>query len=457
MDSPNLTDMGNAERLKNFYEGKALHLSEKGRFIVWDEQVGWREEDKYQLVKPVLQDLHREAAECNDAERRGKIAQHALNSESTQAQRNMLELSASYMGVSIDKFDVNPTLINCKNGIVNLKERRFFNHAPEHLHLNMANASYYPDTKCPRWEKFLDDVFERDKELIAAMQVYLGYSILGLTTEHLFFLCYGVGRNGKSTLLETVRHVLGDYGGKSMFDTFLQKDKSSDVRGMEAVGRLKGKRFVIASETNDHTKFDAARIKELTGGDTLVGTVLHKSQFSFSPTHTLWLACNHRPKINDNSIAMWERVRMIPFQRIFVDDEQDPKLSEHLKSETDGIFRWLVDGAYKYLEEGIGKVPKACQEATQDYKESNDVLFMFINRCLKKDVSSSIEMMKAYDEYGAWVLLEKMPETISYKEFSRKIIETGIKKKKSNKGLVLDGVRLVSAPVVKDNADVPPE
>jgi putative DNA primase/helicase len=118
-------------------------------------------------------------------------------------------------------------------------------------------------------------------------------------------------------LLEAIQYVLGSYSHKTNFETFLQKDRSSSIRALEAVGDLRGKRIVVASEANDGTRFDAARIKELTGGDTLSGTALYKSKFEFTPTHTLWFACNHLPEIKDATLAMWSRVKTIPFNRVF--------------------------------------------------------------------------------------------------------------------------------------------
>lgn len=174
----------------------------------------------------------------------------------------------------------------------------------------------------PKWIKFLDEIFGGNRELIEWLQVAAGYSMLGLTTEHCFFLCYGNGRNGKGTFLETIRYVLGGYGHTTEFDTFLQKDKSN-VRLLEAVGKLKGQRFVVASETNDSTRLNEAFVKKVTGGDRLVGTVLNKSSFEFDPTHTIWFACNHLPAIKDATVAMWERVKAIPFNASFLGEQQD--------------------------------------------------------------------------------------------------------------------------------------
>jgi putative DNA primase/helicase len=214
-----LTDTGNAKRFQSYYDGKVVYLSEQGKFIQWNASDGWCVADKYKLAKEVVKDMYEDAADWEDDNQRRHLAEHALKTESAQYQRNMLELAASYMSISIDQFDSNPTLINCRNGIVNLTDKTFFRHSPEHLHFNITNVNYNSDAQCPRWLRFLNEIFDDDENLIDYMQVALGYSMLGLTREHLLFLCYGSGRNGKTTLLETVHDILGDYADKAVFET----------------------------------------------------------------------------------------------------------------------------------------------------------------------------------------------------------------------------------------------
>jgi len=434
------TDTGNADRFKSHYGDTVKHLEEKGRFIVFDED-GWAEADKFILAKEVVIEIHQEAAECKDDSRRIELGKWAITSESAAKQQDMLKLAASYTNVSVDKFDANPTVINCKNGIVNLKTKKFYHHSPEHLHLNKANAEYRPDATCPRWLRFLDEIFAGNQELINWIQIAAGYSIMGLTREHCFFLCYGVGRNGKSTFLETLQYILGNYAHKTNFETFLQNERASSVRAMEAVGDLKGKRFVIASEANDGTRFDAARIKELTGGDTLSGTVLHRPKFTFVPTHTLWFACNTRPQIKDETIAMWSRVKTIPFNVIFIDEDQEAGLSETLRNEADGIFTWLVDGAYLYLKnDELPESPEVCKQATQEYREMNDELSRFIGECLVKEPSAKTLVTAVYDSYLSWH--PEYTELIELKKFGNELAKRGISKKRQNTGMVLVGYRL---------------
>jgi putative DNA primase/helicase len=356
------------------------------------------------------------------------------------------------MAVPIESFDANPYVINCKNCIVNCREEReksFYHHSPEHLHLNCTAAEYHSDAKCTRWEKFLREIFEDDEELIKWIQVASGYSTLGLTKEHCFFLCHGVGRNGKSTFLETIQYVLGDYGHKTNFETFLQKDKSSNVRAMEAVGDLRGKRLVIASETNDGTKFDAARIKEVTGGDTLVGASLYGSKFEFKPTHTLWFACNHLPQIRDDTVAMWERVKTIPFNRMFLDDQQEKELPDTLRNEANGILRWLVDGAHEYYTKGFPDTPIACRNATQEYRETNDKAQIFIREYLSKDKadhSSSVDATSIYEQYRLWHDSDeeiKDSALVDKNLFIDKVEKSGFIKRRRKQGQVFLGCKLL--------------
>jgi putative DNA primase/helicase len=451
------TDIGNAERFQDYYDSQVRYITERKQFFQFDENGGWKEADRYILAKDVVRDIHREAAECDDDRRRVEIGQWANSSESAAHQRNFLEIAASYMRLSVKDFDANPYVINCKNGIVNLKTREFYHHSPEHLHLNCTATEYHSNAQCPRWKSFLEEIYDGDEELIKWIQVACGYAILGLTKEHCFFLCHGVGRNGKGTFLETIQYVLGDYGHKTNFETFLQKDKSSNVRAMEAQGDLRGKRFVIASETNDGTKFDAARIKELTGGDTLVGASLYSSKFQFKPTHTLWFACNHLPQIRDDTIAMWERVKTIPFNRMFLDDQQQKDLPEKLRNEAEGILKWLVDGAYEYCTNGLPATPTACRNATQEYREINDKLLIFIRQYLIKERGSSVDAQTVYQEYENWSNTKEVQglnlNFINKRNFAIEIAKRGIAKKKTNKGMVFPGYRLRKPEERSDDGD----
>lgn len=427
-------DIGNKDRFKDWHNGNARFIREQKKWVYYEN--GWHYADIFKLTEPVVRNIFREIAEDP---RQDKVNWAKL-SQSKAYQRTILEYASSFMGTSINAFDANPRLISCKNGVLNLETKELLAHSQDKLHLKQVNASYDPDANCPRWIQFLYQIFDSDVDLISYIHTALGYSIMGLTDEHLFFLCYGSGRNGKGVLLDTVSHVLGSYSTTVEFETFLQKNMS--VRVLEAIGRLNGQRFITASETSNSSQLNEALIKRLTGSDTLVGTKLHGDSFEFEPTHTLWFACNHLPTIKDASVAMWERVVVIPFTKTFLGEQQTKELKDILKSEADGIFRWLVSGAHNYLRPrkdggGLPDIPKAIKDATQEYRDLHDKLSIFIRERMVWDRVSNVGVDEVYQEYIKWCGETLAPIALYY--FSSSMWERGIYKKKTPKGMVFPG------------------
>jgi putative DNA primase/helicase len=436
-------DIGNKDRFRDWHNGNAKFIREQKRWVYYDN--GWHYADIFKLTEPVVRNIFKEIAESP-----GGPTQETINwakvSQSKSYQRTILEYASSFMGFSINDFDANPKLINCKNGVLNLESKELSPHSQGQLHLKQVSANYDDKAQCPRWIQFLFEIFNNDTELMKYIHIALGYSIMGLTKEHLFFLCYGNGRNGKGVLLETIADILGTYSTTVEFETFLQRQVS--VRVLEAIGRLKGQRFITASETSNSTQLNEALIKRLTGGDTLVGTKLHGDSFEFKPTHTLWFACNHLPTIKDASLAMWERVIVIPFDKTFLGEQQEKDLKEIMKAEADGIFRWLVGGAYGYLENGLPTLPDAISKAVRDYRDLHDKLSVFVRECMWHDglrnVNYTKEQLNAfpgvdtiYDAYVLWCGDKETPIPKFY--FSSNMGERGIHKKKAEKGMVFPG------------------
>src|SRR5258708_3459745 len=399
-------DPGNKDRFLDYHRDMVLYIDELKRWVFYNDKEGWRFADIFRLSEPVVRNIYDEVKQSKD--RRKELSAWADASQSLSYQRSMLTMATSFANIKIDKFDANHTVINCKNGIVDLATKELIPRSTKHLYLHKANASYYPDKDidCPRFKQFLNEIFPDDNDLIRWLQLVFGYSMLGLTREHVLFLCYGSGRNGKGVLLETLGYVLGDYWHTADFGTFLHKEKSN-VRLKEAQGKLKGKRFVTAQETSDSSRLDAAVVKRLTGGERLEGAELHASTFTFYPTHTILLSCNHLPNNYDASPAMKQRLKVIPFRESFLeeDDNQEKLLKEILQTEADGIFRWLIDGAHEYLKKNkLSPYPETILEATAEYVDKNDGLSSFVKTCLERDKTckDGIGAKELYEIYQSW-------------------------------------------------------
>jgi len=438
------TDLGNSRRFIAQHGHELRYLWEERKWVEWDGS-RWRSNgngNPYKRAEKTVKHIYDEAKDCKHTQGQRELTSWALKSQFKARIDPMLALAAQSLSVSVTDFDNDPDVINCINGIIDLKTGTLTKHSPDQLVMKRAEAEYDERATCPRWQAFLRQVFQGDEELVAYMQRAFGYSITGHTNEHCLFIAYGLGSNGKTTLFETVLAILGDYGRVTEFSTFLNTDKS-DARKQEAVGRLRGTRLAIASETESTKSWKEAIVKKLTGGDTLTGAKLFGSSYEFQPTHTLWFQANHLPGVKDASHGFWRRVRVIPFRAKFEGAEIDTGLRARLLEERDGIFAWLVQGAQQYYASGLGKMPKACEEATAEYRTSNDVLGRFIADRLEPMLGATIGVQATYDQYLSWCFDEK-EATIPLNFFSKGMEERGISKKHTNKGNVFVNLRLAS-------------
>jgi putative DNA primase/helicase len=224
----------------------------------------------------------------------------------------------------------------------------------------------------------LAEIFGEDADLVDFINRACGYTLTGSVREQCLFVCYGTGANGKTVFLQTLRTVFGPLAVNTGFSTFEQTGRASASNDVAA---LADRRLVTASEVNESARLNEARVKALTGGDTLTARFLYGEFFQFQPVAKIWLAVNHRPRVADDSEGFWRRVRLIPFVRRFQGRDADPGLADTLRNEAEGILAWLVRGALAWQERGLE--PPACvRAATEDYRADSDVLADFLaSRC----------------------------------------------------------------------------
>lgn len=268
------------------------------------------------------------------------------------------------------------------------------------------------DYPAPTWEMFLRDIFEGNEELIGYVQRLLGYGITGLSDEHVFPIFWGCGRNGKSTLVEVLSYVLGPYAGPIQSDLLMDQGRYRRASSAPSpdIMALKGLRIAFASESDEGRRISPARVKWLTGGDTLIGRNPHdKYEVHFKPSHLLILLTNHKPQAPADDFAFWQRVHLVPFTVQFVDREPQTKderpadkaLPQKLKAEDSGILAWHVRGCLKYQEMGL-KPPVIVREATAEYRRDEDILSDFTDECCFLEAYYKESASGLYDRYANW-------------------------------------------------------
>ena len=379
-----LTDWGNAQRLV-FRHGKDIRYSHTwGKWMVWTGK-RWREDDNEEIVRlstDTITSIYVEATKAENAELKNAITKHAQDSESDSSIRSMVRLARSEVGVPInhEEFDKDHWLFNCVNGTINLKTGELQPHKRDDYLTKISDSEYDADAKCPTWDWFLDYIMAHDKEMIRFLQLAIGYSLTAIVEENCFFFMYGSGANGKTTTINILELLLGNYWKKTSAETVLYKYIASTIPN--DIARLVGVRMVSTAELPEGRQLDEAKIKDLTGRDTVTARFMRAEWFDFRPVFKLWMYGNHRPTIKNDDEGMWRRVRLIPFNVKIPEGERDGKLPDKLKAELPGILAWAVRGCLEWQRLGALPIPSGVQTATDKYRVDMDLIGKFLeDRC----------------------------------------------------------------------------
>jgi putative DNA primase/helicase len=417
----NLTDLGNAERFVRDHGEDVRYCYAWRKHLLWTGPRWQRDEvgGVHRLAKETVRSIYREASEEEDEERRKGLAKHARASESETRIRAMVELAKSEIPASPDDLDAAAMLLNTSNGTVDLRTGELREHRREDLITKLAPVEYDPDAAAPAWEAFLERVLPGE-ELRTFVQRAVGYSATGDTSEQCMFIHHGPGANGKSTFQETIAAALGDYAMRTPTETLLVKRAGGVPND---VARLKGARFVTASETEEGRRLAESLVKDLTGQDTISARFMWAEWFDFKPTHALHLSTNHKPEIRGTDPAIWRRIRLIPWAVTIPPAEQDKKLAEKLRGELPGVLAWIVRGCLSWQREGL-QAPEEVRQATKAYRAEMDVLAAFLADCCVRDDD---EEAFAGELWGAWKLWceETGEQAGSQKRFGGRLAERG--------------------------------
>ncbi len=434
IDNPkyfNLTDLGNAERLIAQHGRDVRYCFLWAKWLVWTGS-RWERDDSgrvHRLAKEVVRGIYGEAAAAEDDSERKALAKHAASSEAKNRIEAMLELAKSDVPVSPDDLDANPWLLNAPNGTVNLKTGEIQPHRREDLITKMAGAEYRPDAPSPVWDTFLKRVLPGD-ELRAFVQGGTGYSATGDTSEQCLFINHGAGANGKSTFQEAIAASLGDYATRTPTEMLLAKRAGGIPND---VARLKGARFVAASETEQGRHLAESLVKDLTGQDTISARFMRAEWFDFKPTHKLWLSTNHKPEIRGTDNAIWRRIRLIPWAVTIPPAERDHKLSEKLREELPGILAWAVHGCLEWRSNGL-RAPDEVRRATSAYRAEMDILAAFLTEECTTGVAVNAAAGALYGQYKEWCA-ETGEKAESQRKFGERLKERGFERRRITSGL----------------------
>jgi len=392
-------DEWNAKRLVERHAGLIRNCDNLGGWHVWDGRA-WKLDEIHvitALARDTVRTFHDYLDQMDEDEQKYFI-KHMRVSGNEAKLRAMSNVARSWSGMSVrsDDFDADPYLLNCQNGVLDLRMGKMMPHSPDLLLTKICNTHFDSKAQCPEWLKFLDTIFKDNKELIDFIQKAVGYGLTGDVSQQVFFILHGDGANGKSTFVETFYKILGSYAAITPTSTLIAK------RGNEIpndVARLKGARFIISSELERSKTLDEALVKRFTSEEPISARFLRQEFFEFKPTGKIYLSTNYKPTIKGTDDGIWRRIRLIPFEHKFEGANKIEKFAEKfLYPELPGILRWAVEGFLKMQKEGM-KPPDIVRCATQDYKSDEDAVGAFLDEFCEFGEMETVGVSELYDSF----------------------------------------------------------
>lgn len=345
------------------------------------------------------------------------------DSRSHMAKMHMIDEFKKYVIVKHGEFDKEDMLLNTESGYVDLSNGELHDHDIDKKFSHQTVAEYSDNVDAPLWDKFLNQIFNSDEELIHYVQKAIGYSFTGSVDEQCLFILNGRGRNGKSVFSNVVSDVAGNYAKQMNVQTIVAKKNQSGSANSD-IARLEGARIVTSSELNEGDRFDESLVKQLTGGDKILARFLYGSEFEYKPKFKIWMATNHLPIIRGTDDGIWRRIKIIPFNIQIPKEKVDKKLEYKLKAEYTGILNWIVQGAIMWQQEGL-EDPEAVRQVIENYRAEMDPLDAFLEECCTTGQNYSIKARDMYDAYHEWAKESeeyKMSMTKFGREMSKKLL-----------------------------------
>jgi putative DNA primase/helicase len=324
------------------------------------------------------------------------------------------------IAVSSEELDGDSYLFNCASGTIDLRTGAIRPHNQGDRLTKISPVEYRESAECPTWLRFLGEILP-DKELRTFLKRWFGWCLTGIVNEEILPIFYGTGANGKSTLVNMLLEILGDYGQQAPQDLLIAKRREHPTE----LADLFGRRLVASAESEEGVRLNESLVKQLTGRERVRARFIKQDFFEFDPTHKLVLLTNHKPTIRGSDKGIWRRLKVVPFEVTIPENKQDRHLTEKLRSELPGILRWGVEGCLEWQREGLPEAA-SIRAASDQYREEQDVLGAFFEECciMVEEESVYVKWSTLFETYQEWC--KRSGESVMKKRvFSDRLKERG--------------------------------
>jgi len=432
------------ENLRRLWAGRYLYIVERKQWVQWTD-AGWQTlppETPHTLAAETLKHHY------TDGLRRAQAGTD-LYRLLTQSLTELGNLRTIQDGVRLlagdpefqshkDDWDAEPNILCAPNGVIDLDTGALHPHTPEVRCFRRTRAEYQPDADAPLWQRFLHDIFG-DPELIDYIQKAFGAALYGRNREQTLLVLWGHGANGKSTLVNTIMYVLGDYAGVIPRDALLQRKQAQDAKRI-IYPALEGLRLGVLDELEDGALLSATALKDLTSNNPIGAREHYKAYERITIQLTPVISTNIKPTITEHTHAVWRRLRLIPFLRTIPPEQQDRDLPDKLKAEATGILAWLVNGYRRYRTDGL-QPPALVQRETEQYRREEDALLDWLNERIERDPNAKCAFSELYADYRAYCE-DGCAVPVGKKSFGRTLTQHGFTETRDARKRYRLGLRL---------------
>lgn len=435
------TDTGNAQRFVVQNRDDSKFVPEQGKWLLWKGN-HWQFDLSGEIVeraKKTAKSILTEAAEIDSESVRNAVIKHARQSLNRPRLQAMVSLASTdrEMLLHVNQIDADDYLLGVQNGAVDLRDGSFRPSNRFDFVTRRSKARFDERAECPTFIRFIERVTGGSADLQEYLQRLVGYTLTGSTREHIFAFLYGHGANGKSTFLDVVMNLLGEYATQTQPETLMARrgnGASSDL------ARLVGKRVVITNEVGEGAHFEENLLKQLVGGDVVTARFLYQEHFEFKPKFKLLIAGNHKPVIMGDDEGVWRRVHLVPFVHTIPEAERDKRLGEKLAAELPGILNWAIAGCLAWQASGLN-APAIITDATARYRDEMDLLGNWIEQECDTNAGLRYSSRKLYENYRKWCE-DGGIKPLSVMVFVRKLESRSFPREHTRAGNVIVGLQL---------------
>jgi len=316
------------------------------------------------------------------------LGHHVTKNAKTETFHKIADMTSE----SREIFESAPVnLIPLKNGVFDMETDQLLPHSPEYRFTFQFPVVHKAGATCPKTLEFMKQVLNESQ--LATVQEWIGYYFYRFYAFKKAIIFVGEGDTGKTTLLETIMHLLGKENISSVSLQKMSGDKFAAAHLYEKHGNL-------VDELSARDISDTGNFKIATGGGSIAGEYKFGNQFSFQNFSKFTFACNKIPDVKDfDDEAYFNRWMVIRFENPIT--KKIPNFIKTLTTEDErsGLFLFAMEGLKRLLEQGGFTYSKSAIDTKLEMMRSGSSIAQFASERIAQDVGSEISKEDMYEAY----------------------------------------------------------